>query len=111
MILQTLLYIVFALSSIVLITVILLQEGKGGGFGDALGTAGQQAFGVQTKGIQTFTGIVAGVFMLSAVAIHITVRQTSQRSVVEDAGGTGIAAPAEPGAAGGADSHEGHDHE
>jgi len=108
MILQTLLYIVFALSSIVLITVILLQEGKGGGFGDALGAAGQQAFGVQTKGIQTFTGIVAAVFMLSAVGIHITVRETSQRSVVEDAGGTGITAPAEPG---GGDGHEGHDHD
>ena len=97
MLLTTLLYIVFILSSIVLVTVILLQEGKGGGFGDALGAAGQQAFGVQTKGIQTFTGVTAGVFMLSAVAIHITVRQTSSTSLVEG-GAPGIAAPADPGA-------------
>ncbi len=41
----TLLYIVFVLAALVLITVILLQEGKGGGFGDALGVAGQQTFG------------------------------------------------------------------
>jgi len=121
MLLTTLLYIVFILSSIVLVTVILLQEGKGGGFGDALGAAGQQAFGVQTKGIQTFTGVTAGVFMLSAVAIHITVRQTSRTSLVEG-GAPGIAAPADPGASGGSDAggagdtgsgdgHEGHDHE
>ena len=112
MILQTLLYIIFILSSIVLVTVILLQEGKGGGFGDALGTAGQQAFGVQTKGIQTFTGIVAAVFMVSAVAIHITVRQTSRRSIV-GGGETGIVVPSEGEAGAGGDGvdHSDHDHE
>ena len=51
----TLLYIVFVLSALVLITVILLQEGKGGGFGDALGVAGQQTFGVKASGIHKFT--------------------------------------------------------
>ena len=93
--LQTLLYIIFILSSIVLVVVILLQEGKGGGFGDALGTAGQQTFGVATKGIQTFTGIVAAVFMVSAISIHIVVRQTSGQSIVGD---PGVAAPVDGGA-------------
>ena len=79
---QTLLYILFVLSAIVLVVVILLQEGKGGGFGGALGSAGQQTFGVATKGIQTFTGIVAAVFLVSAVTIHIVVRQTSSTSLV-----------------------------
>ena len=100
--LQTLLYIVFVLSAIVLVIVILLQEGKGGGFGDALGTAGQQTFGVATKGIQTFTGIVAAVFMVSAISIHIVVRQTSGQSIVGepgvtvpvDGGGSSTPAPA-----------------
>ncbi len=80
---QTLLYIIFVLSAIVLTVVILLQEGKGGGFGDALGAAGQQTFGVATKGIQYFTGVVAAVFVLSAISIHIVVKSTSTTSVVE----------------------------
>jgi preprotein translocase subunit SecG len=67
----TLLYILFVLSALVLVVVVLLQEGKGGGLGDALGTAGQQTFGVKASGIQRFTAIVAIVFVLSAVAIHI----------------------------------------
>jgi preprotein translocase subunit SecG len=95
--LQTLLYILFVLSAIVLTVVILLQEGKGGGFGDALGSAGQQTFGVATKGIQTFTGIVAVVFVVSAISIHIVVRQTSSTSLVE--GQQSTVAPA-PGAGG-----------
>lgn len=99
--LQTLLYIIFVLSAIVLCVVILLQEGKGGGFGDALGTAGQQTFGVATKGIQTFTGIVAAVFVVSAISIHVVVKQTSATSVVD--GQPGILVP---GDAGGTDGGE-----
>lgn len=67
----TLLYIVFVISAVILVVVILLQEGKGGGFGGALGTAGQQTFGVKASGVQRFTAIVAGVFLVSAVAIHV----------------------------------------
>jgi preprotein translocase subunit SecG len=67
----TLLYIIFVLSAIVLVVVILLQEGKGGGFGDALGTAGQQTFGVKASGVQRFTAAVAVTFLGSAVAIHL----------------------------------------
>ena len=85
----TLLYIVFVLSAIVLVTIILLQEGKGGGFSDALGTAGQQAFGVKARGIQSFTGIVAVVWIVSGVGIHIMNRNLSGSSVVGD-GGPGV---------------------
>jgi preprotein translocase subunit SecG len=67
--LTTFLYIVFVLSAIVLITVILLQEGRGGGLGSALGSGGQQAFGPGAKGINQFTAIVAAVFLSSALAI------------------------------------------
>ena len=42
-ILTTLLYILFCFSAFVLIVVILLQEGKGGGFGQALEGGGQVA--------------------------------------------------------------------
>jgi len=81
-ILTTLLYILFVLAAIVLVVVILLQEGKGGGFGDALGTAGQQAFGVKASGVQKFTAGAAIVLLVSAVAIHVLNRkETSATSL------------------------------
>lgn len=66
-----LLYILFVAAAIILTVVILLQEGKGGGFGDALGAAGQQAFGVKASGVQRFTMWVALAFLGSAVLIHV----------------------------------------
>ena len=67
----TLLYILFVAAAIILTVVILLQEGKGGGFGGALGTAGEQAFGVKASGVQRFTAWVAFAFLFSAVLIHV----------------------------------------
>jgi preprotein translocase subunit SecG len=78
----TLLYIVFVFSSIVLVVVILLQEGKGGGFGDALGVAGQQTFGVKASGIHKFTGTVALVFFFCAVLITVLNRQHAETSSI-----------------------------
>ncbi|TDJ71543.1 MAG: preprotein translocase subunit SecG [Planctomycetota bacterium] len=79
----TLIYIVFVLSAVILVVVILLQEGKGGGFGGALGTAGQQTFGVKASGVQRFTGVIAGVFLCSAVAIHVLNRLGSTTSIID----------------------------
>ena len=73
----TLLYILFVVSSLVLIVVILLQEGKGGGLGDALGSAGQQAFGVKASGVQRFTAVVSVIFLLSAIMIHVLYKRRS----------------------------------
>ena len=91
----TLLYIVFVISAIVLIVVILLQEGRGGGFGTALGEGGQQTFGVGAKGINTFTGYTAAFFLVSAILIHILTRQQEQGSLLD--GGTSVEAPAAAG--------------
>lgn len=93
----TFLYILFVIASIVLIVIILLQEGKGGGLSDALGTAGQQTFGVATKGIQRFTGIVAIAFLLSATGIHVLYKLAGQQSAVDSL--PGDSAPAVPGTA------------
>ena len=82
----TLLYILFVLAAIVLIVVILLQEGKGGGLTDALGTSGQATFGVGASGINRFTGVTAGVFLVAALAIHILNRNFGEGSVVGDFG-------------------------
>ncbi len=79
----TLLYIVFVLAALVLITVILLQEGKGGGFGDALGVAGQQTFGVKASGIHKFTMIVALIFIGSAVTIHLLNRSANESTALD----------------------------
>ena len=83
MILSTLLYILFVLSAGILIVVILLQEGKGGGFGQALGDHGQQTFGVGAKGINTFTAWTAGIFLLSAVVLHTMNRTEAGTSAID----------------------------
>ena len=83
-ILVTLLYIVFVLSAIVLVVVILLQEGKGGGLTGALGAEGQQTFGVGTRGVNQFTGWTCAVFLLAALGIHYVNRAEVGRSVVGD---------------------------
>lgn len=68
--LEPLLYIVFVLAALILVVVILLQEGRGGGFGQALGEHAQQTFGVGAQGIHKFTMGVAVVFL--AVAVILT---------------------------------------
>ena len=84
MLLLTILYILFIVTAIVLITVILLQEGKGGGLGDMLGSAGQQTFGVKAKGIQTFTAWAVVVFLASAVLVTKLNDTGSRSSVLGD---------------------------
>ena len=80
---STLLYILFVLAAFVLIVVILLQEGKGGGFGQALGDHGQQTFGVGAKGINTFTGYTAAIFLASALVLHAMNRTSATSSAVD----------------------------
>jgi preprotein translocase subunit SecG len=84
MLIETLLYILFVLSAFVLIVVILLQEGRGGGFGQALGEGGQQTFGVGASGINKFTGYTAMVFLVSALLLHIVKRQQGGSSALDE---------------------------
>jgi preprotein translocase subunit SecG len=69
--LSTLLSILFAGSALLLIVVVLIQEGRGGGLGGAFGGAGTQTFGVGARGITKFTAIVGVVFLVSAVGITL----------------------------------------
>jgi preprotein translocase subunit SecG len=89
----TLLYLVFVFTAIVLIVVILLQEGRGGGFGTALGEGGQQTFGVGARGINQFTGYAAVVFLGTAIVIHILTLRQEGGSVLPPPDETGISAP------------------
>ena len=100
--LTILFYILFVLAAIVLIVVILLQEGRGGGFGEALGTHGRETFGAGSRGINTFTAVTAGVFLASALMIHILNRQAAESTLFDDGGSVFQEAPSQPGGAGGA---------
>jgi preprotein translocase subunit SecG len=93
-------YILFVFAAIVLIVVILLQEGRGGGFGEALGSHGRETFGVGSRGINTFTAVTAGVFLGSALLIHVLNRTQASTTVLDGAapGGPSIEASPEPGA-------------
>jgi protein translocase SecG subunit len=69
--LNLLLWLVFFASSILLIVVILLQESKGGGLAEAFGGIGAETFGVKSGGINRFTFALAGLFLGSAVLLHV----------------------------------------
>ena len=58
------------------------------GFGDALGLAGQQTFGVKAQGIHKFTMGIAIVFLGSALTIHVLNRKTGGKSTLDIEGGT-----------------------
>jgi len=58
----------FFLSAILLMVIVLLQEGKGGGLASALGGQGAETFGVSTGGVNKVTLFLAGLFLLSGLA-------------------------------------------
>jgi preprotein translocase subunit SecG len=68
-IITTILYVLFAIDSVLLITIILLQEGKGGGLGAAFGGAGGELFGHGVGGINKATGVLAAVLFVIALVI------------------------------------------
>ncbi len=71
-----LILVVFILCALLMILVILLQEPKGGGLSSAFGGAGAETFGVQTGGVNKFTSVVAGLFLLLAV-LYAAIRPDS----------------------------------
>ena len=58
----------FFLSAILLMVIVLLQEGKGGGLASALGGQGAETFGVSTGGVNKVTLFLAGMFLMSGLA-------------------------------------------
>lgn len=68
------LYIIFSLVAVLLIGLVLIQEGKGGGMGGAFGGVGGEAFGHGAGGINKLTGVLAAVFMVVSVVIAIAGR-------------------------------------
>lgn len=99
-----LLYFLFFVSALLLILVILVQEGKGGGLGGALGGAGAETFGVRAGGVNKVTFILFAIFVLSALALHWTADDANAGSILElnesigapELGGDSGAAPVLP---------------
>ncbi len=94
--LSFLLYTLFFLSAVLLIFIILLQEGKGGGIADAFGGAGAQTFGVRAGGVNRVTMIIFAVFLLSALVINLTGNDANKGSVISDALNAPAAASSAP---------------
>ena len=67
-----------------LMGIILLQEGKGGGLGGAFGGAGAETFGVKATGVNRFTGILGGVFIVLALLINFCMKFESDQEVDSD---------------------------
>lgn len=68
---RLILWLLFLASAVLLCIVVLLQEGKGGGLAQAFGGTGAETFGVKAGGINRFTFGVAGVFVASALLLHV----------------------------------------
>ncbi|MGQ0553049.1 MAG: preprotein translocase subunit SecG [Planctomycetota bacterium] len=99
---ESILWVLFVLACLVVSFVILIQEGKGGGLGEAFGGAGQQAFGVKAEGINTFTGWASLAVVVLAITITLlragdstmtfadgVPSESSSESVAAPAGATG----------------------
>ena len=50
-----------------MVLIVLLQEPKGGGLSGAFGGVGAETFGVQTGGVNKFTSVLAGIFLVLAL--------------------------------------------
>ncbi|MBL8899972.1 MAG: preprotein translocase subunit SecG [Planctomycetes bacterium] len=64
-------YLVIIGASLLLIAVVLLQEGKGGGFGDAFGGMGTETFGARVGGVNKFTASIAAFFFAAILGVHL----------------------------------------
>lgn len=95
---QFFLYTLFFVSAIMLILVILVQEGKGGGLGGALGGAGSETFGVRAGGVNKVTFVIFLVFILSAMSLHWTSDESNSGSALDfdDTTTQAIEAPIDP---------------
>jgi len=85
----------FFLSAILLMVIVLLQEGKGGGLASALGGQGAETFGVSSGGVNRVTLVLAGLFLASALGHSLTFQQGVTRALREKHQGSGNSAPVE----------------
>ncbi|TAH36882.1 MAG: preprotein translocase subunit SecG [Planctomycetota bacterium] len=81
--LEVLLYVLLVFTSLLLVLIVLVQEGKGGGLTDAFGSSGVEAFGVRPGGINKVTFALFALFLLSALGIHWMNLNPNRGSIME----------------------------
>lgn len=64
--------VVFVIVCLMLIAVVLIQEGKGGGFGNAFGGMGGEVFGHGATGVNKLTSWLAGIMIVIAMVLAKT---------------------------------------
>jgi preprotein translocase subunit SecG len=74
----------FFLSAILLMVIVLLQEGKGGGLASALGGQGAETFGVSSGGVNKVTLFLAGLFLMAALGHALAFDQTVSKTMREN---------------------------
>jgi preprotein translocase subunit SecG len=79
---QGLVFVLFVLCALLLMLVVLLQEGKGGGLGSAFGGAAADAFGVKAGTVNKFTTWLATGFLGLALLYAGLSSSGDQRSMV-----------------------------
>lgn len=77
-----LVFVLFVLCALLLMLVVLLQEGKGGGLGSAFGGAAADAFGVKAGTVNQFTTWLATGFLGLALLYAGLSSSSAQRSMV-----------------------------
>jgi preprotein translocase subunit SecG len=80
-IVKAVMYLVIIGSSLLLIAVVLLQEGKGGGFGDAFGGMGTETFGARAGGVNKFTASIAAFFFAAILGVHLMNRPAAPTEI------------------------------
>ena len=91
-----LVFTLYVIVALLLMFVVLLQEGKGGGLGSAFGGAAADAFGVKAGTVNTFTTWLATSFLGLALLYAGLSSSSDQRSMVPSAPEpAGIGAPAD----------------
>ena len=91
-----LVFVIFVLISLLLMMVILIQEGKGGGLGAAFGGAAADAFGVKAGTVNRFTAYLMGGFLGLALLYAGLSAGGGKVSVAPIGGPGGVTVPSEP---------------
>lgn len=86
----------FFLSAILLMVIVLLQEGKGGGLASALGGQGAETFGVSSGGVNKVTLVLAAVFLASALGHGLVFNRSIALKISTEKPAKTVEPPKEP---------------
>ena len=95
-IIQGVVMTLFLLVALLLLMVILIQEGKGGGIAGAFGGSVGETFGVKAGTINRFTAVLASIFVGLAL-IHASIESHISQPLFKAPPPVEVAPPAEPG--------------